>query len=211
MAAALAALVVAVLLVACEDRVNGNGQTATEQRTVPAFTKLEVSGAINAGMTIDGPQAASVTADSNIVPIILTEVRGSTLVVRPKEDYDARTPVSVAITVAGLTAIEVTGASTVTASGYQGGDLALDASGASTIRASGRVESVDAEASGASHLRLFDLAATDADVGASGASSVEVQVSGTLSGDASGASTVRYRGNPTVKVGTSGASSVRGE
>jgi hypothetical protein len=200
---------VLLLAAACGDRISGNGRSATEQRDVPVFTRLDVSGAVEAAVTIGSPQSVSVTADSNVLPVITTEVRGGTLVVEPERNFRWRTPVRVAITVAALTDIEVSGASTVEVSGVQGSRLALDASGASTIRASGRVDTLDAEASGASRLRLSELAVRDADVDASGASSIELQVSGTLTGEASGASSVRYSGSPSVTVDTSGASSVR--
>jgi hypothetical protein len=202
-------MAVLLLAAACGDRVDGNGRSATEQRDVPTFTRLDVGGAIEATVTIGSPQSVSVTADSNVLPVITTEVRGGTLVVKSEKRYDSETPVRVEITVAGLTDIEASGASTVEVSGVQGSRLALDASGASTIRASGRADTLDAEASGASRLRLADLAVRDADVDASGASSIELQVSGTLSGEASGASSVRYSGSPSVTVDTSGASSVR--
>ncbi len=49
----------------------------------------------------------------------------------------------------------------------------------------------------------------DADVEASGASTVTVNLSGTLDADASGASRVLYLGNPSLgRIDTSGASSI---
>jgi hypothetical protein len=197
-----------LLSIACGDHIEGSGETITEQRDVPAFTRLDVSGALNASVTIGSPQSVSVTGDRNVVPIIRTEVRGSTLVVEPEKRYTSRTSARVTITVANLTDIEVSGASTIEVSGIQASGMRLDASGASTVRASGRADTLDAEASGASRLRLSDLAVRDAEVDASGASTIELQVSGTLSGEASGASSVRYTGTPDVRVRTSGASSV---
>jgi hypothetical protein len=193
----------------CEDVVKGNGDTETEQRSVDAFTQLSVAGAIQAEVTIGSPQAVSVTAARNIVPLIKTEVRDSRLIVEPRNQYRTTEPVRVTITVPELSYVAATGASGITAGGIRADALTVRASGASTVRAAGSATRVDAEASGASRLRLDELTATDVRVDASGASSIEVQASGSISGEASGASSVRYGGTPRVSVSTSGASSVR--
>jgi hypothetical protein len=97
----------------------------------------------------------------------------------------------------------------VTVTGVDVDAMNLRASGASTLQVSGTAGELDTDASGASRMRLEDLSATEAEVDATGASTIEVTVSGRLAGSASGASTVTYSGNPDVSVSTSGASSVR--
>ncbi|MGD9889763.1 MAG: head GIN domain-containing protein [Dehalococcoidia bacterium] len=207
-----ALLLIACTLVAaaaCRDEVDGSGQSATEQRSVAPFTELSVRGAIEAQVRIGQPQSVAITGDDNVVPIIKTDVSSNRLTVEPERSYNSSVPLRVEIVVPELDWIGISGASTVTVTGVDVDEMNLRASGASTLRVSGIAGDVKAEASGASRMRLEDLAAETADVDATGASTIEVTVSDRLTGSASGASTITYAGNPEVSVRASGASSVR--
>lgn len=197
------------LLAACRDRVEGSGQAVTEQRDVPPFTELRIRGAVATEVRIGDPQSVAITGDDNVVRVIKTEVRDGRLSIEPEKSYDSDVPLRVAIVVPELEEIEASGAATVTVSGLDADELSIKASGASMVRASGSAERIDAEASGASRIGLEELTAEEAEADASGASTIEVTVSGQLSGSASGASTVTYAGNPQVDVSRSGASNVR--
>ena len=214
MLALLGALIAAGAGLGCDTigRVRGSGTLATEERQVSGFDAVEVSGALDVRVTRAPAFSVKVTADDNIVPLILTEKRGSTLQVRTRggQRYDARAQEPrIEITMPSITRLEASGASTISVSGADAPSLNIVASGASTVEAAGRAERLVLNVSGASRLRLADLAARTAEVHASGASSVELQVSDTLGGQISGASSVQYRGQPRVSVESSGASSVR--
>jgi Putative auto-transporter adhesin, head GIN domain len=210
--AALLATGMAALGCDTQARVRGSGTPATAERPVSGFDTVEVSGALDVRVTRAPAFSVKVTADDNIVPLILTERRDNTLQVRTKggQRYDAlaRQP-RIEVTMPSITRLEATGASTITASGVDAPSLDIEASGASTVEATGRAERLELNASAASRLRLADLIARTAEVRASGASSIEVQVSDTLAGQVSGASSVQYRGQPRLSVESSGASSVR--
>jgi len=200
----------ALLMGGClNDEVKGSGNAVTEDRNVSGFTELRVQNALTVEVQIGEPQSVTVTGDDNIVKIIETDVSGDQLTVRAEKDYSTKTPLSVAITVPHLTALDVSGASNVTVAGLNEPELEIEASGASEVTVSGSAGQIDVEASGASRLHLENLAVRQAEVDASGASTIGLQVSDSLTGDASGASTIGYSGSPQVDVDTSGASSVR--
>lgn len=112
---------------------------------------------------------------------------------------------------AGDTTIAASGASEIDLSGaYQ--DLSVEASGASNVTLDGTAQNLRANASGGSEIDLSNLPVADARVEASGASTIRVQLSGTLDAEASGASNVYYSGNPALgNISTSGASSIRAD
>jgi hypothetical protein len=194
---------------ACRTEVAGSGQSTTEQRSVAPFTELSVHGAIETQVRIGQPQSVAIIGDDNVVSIIKTEVNGDRLTIGPAKSYESNVPLRVEIVAPELDWIGISGASTVTVTGVNAETITLRASGASTIRVGGTSGTVEAEASGASRMRLEDLSTRLADVDATGASTIEVTVSERLSGSASGASTITYSGNPDVNVSTSGASTVR--
>ena len=93
--------------------------------------------------------------------------------------------------------------------GLKNFSIAVDSSGASKIKIAGETSKFTAETSGASKIDAEDLKIGDADIDGSGASHVEINVSGELTADLSGASKVIYSGTPTaVHKKTSGAGSV---
>ena len=110
----------------------------------------------------------------------------------------------------GLT-VQVSGASRLSGD-IQAGDVRFDVSGAGRVTLSGSGEDAVIGASGASHMDLADFPVVDANVEASGASTVTVNASGRLDADASGASHVKYLGSPSLgTVDTSGGSSIEPE
>ena len=86
--------------------------------------------------------------------------------------------------------------------------VSVNLTGASNANIKGKTKDFEGGASGASEIRCFDLLTENADVDASGASSIEVYASVKISGQASGASSINYKGNAQASVEKSGASSV---
>ena len=88
-------------------------------------------------------------------------------------------------------------------------NLRVHQSGASDATISGKANTVDAEASGASDLKAYDLQTQHCRARASGASDIKITVSKELSAHASGASGISFRGEAELKEKhSSGASSV---
>lgn len=88
----------------------------------------------------------------------------------------------------------------------------LDASisGASDMTISGKIGSLHIEANGASDLKNYDLVVQSCDAEASGASDIRITVEKELNARASGASDIIIRGNGVIKKSSkSGASSIK--
>lgn len=199
-------------LVACtaaDAQVRGNGSAKTESRTPGDFAAIAVGGAITVDISVGASTSVTVSADANVLPLIRTEVKGGRLVIEPTARYRTSTPVKVAITTPTLTGLSLAGASVGTVAGVDGGRLAADVSGASELTLRGALAQLTLDASGASQIEGRGLTATNATVGASGASQVEVTVKRALTAAASGASRIDYWGGATVTKVVSGASQIR--
>ena len=111
--------------------------------------------------------------------------------------------------IAADTAFDVSGASEVTGDIIVK-DLELEVSGASTVQLKGSADSIAADGSGASHLKLADLKVGNANIILSGASDGTVNLDGKLDAELSGASTLEYIGEPTLGItDISGASKLK--
>lgn len=83
-------------------------------------------------------------------------------------------------------------------------------SGASDCEVSGHAEQLQAIVSGASSFKGKKFTAKEAELNASGASTIKVGVQNLLNATASGASNINYEGGPSVqKTSSSGASSIK--
>ena len=228
-------LIILVFASSCREiagrRVRGSGNIITENRNETGFSGIDVSGAIDVYIKQDSTTSVKVEADDNIMEYIQVHTHGSTLEISTENNIRLKPShkIKVYVTNPEFKELQVSGASSVRSeneirssggfnidlTGASEGKLELDAprvsvhaTGASHANLRGRTKDFEGGASGASEIRSFDLLSENAEVDASGASSIEVFASVKIAGQASGASSVNYKGNAQVSVDKSGASSV---
>ena len=110
---------------------------------------------------------------------------------------------------AGDVIFDVSGAGKVTGD-IEATNIEVEISGASTVHLKGSADSIAADGSGASHLKLADLKVGNANIILSGASDCTVNLDGKLDAELSGASTLEYIGEPTLGItDISGASKLK--
>jgi len=189
--------------------VSGSGKVATDKRDVKGFTSVDVSGVFQVEIVAGKDFSVEVQADDNILPLIETNVSGSTLQIDLKDKASTRSDMVVRISAPNIERVETTGATKVTASGIKNDSFSISTTGASKVYLTGETASLDIDVTGASLVDAEQLNAAIANIQASGASKINVNVSGELHSEASGASRIVYSGDPrTVDNHQSGASSI---
>ncbi len=194
-----AALLLATLLVGgCDSR--SDAPPRTEQRGVDVFHSVDLRGG-NAEVSVEVGPAASVaiTADSDTLSHIITEVHNGMLVVDHRDGrhwFRRSPPVQLRITLPVLNAFAVNGAGDVTIRGVHGDALALVLQGAGNLVASGETKSLNARINGAGNLDLAGLRAGDATVAVNGAGHLNTQVTGSLVAELNGVGSIEYAGKP---------------
>lgn len=191
--------------------VIGSGDVVTESRPVGAVTSVSVSAAGQLTIEQSGTETLQITAEDNVLPFVLSDVRNGRLVLGldPDTSVTATQPILFHLTVRDLKEIEASGASSVEARGVDTGDLTIQLSGASYLTATGVADRQEVEISGASACETPDLRSRVVTVNVSGASYGLVRVSDSLVANASGASLLEYLGDPIVEAHVSGGSVVR--
>jgi hypothetical protein len=189
--------------------VSGSGKVATDKRDVKGFTSVDVRGVFQVEIVSGKDFSVEVQADDNILPLIETNVSGSTLQIDLKDKASTRSDMVVRISAPNIERVETTGAAKVTASGIKNDSFSISTTGASKVYLTGETASLDIDVTGASLVDAEQLNATIANIQASGASKINVNVSGELHSEASGASRIVYSGDPkTIDNHQSGASSI---
>lgn len=219
----------AVLVSCYYEEDPGPLQYAEQQFGITDFDRLEAGDAMI--VTVQYGTVFNVTAkgDRRNLDDLVVEKRGTTLTVRYRDFDNRRHATQLHITMPELRAAIFSGASNSTLSGVATGDefsltltgasvsqidldtddVSLFLSGASNLTISGASRHVDADVSGASLLKAYNLNSEDVAVSASGASNVYVNASKTLTANASGASVILYRGAATVSSTSTGGSTVQ--
>ena len=94
--------------------------------------------------------------------------------------------------------LEVTGASSLDMNNINVGDAEIEVSGASTLDASGTAQDLRSRVTGASNIDLSNFPVSNADIDVDGASRATINLDGVLNANLSGASRLEYIGEPTM-------------
>ena len=179
------------------DAKEGNGVAARDQRAVAALPAISVSGSLPVEVRVGPAPSLVVEADSNLLPLIVTETRGDTLRIHSEKSLRSKTPLRIVYTTPRLAEVNASGATRVEVSDLNGAPLDVKKSGSSEVRLSGKVGNLNARSSGSGLLDASRLRIDGIDVTLSGSSRMRLgevkgdharmELSGSSSLDASGA------------------------
>jgi hypothetical protein len=187
--------------------VRGNGDIKTDDRTISAFTEIDVGGAFEIEWQ-NGSPALRITTDENLLSYVESDVSGDTLHVRTQEHIWPTHGIKVVISSPTRTGARIRGAVKLTAKQLTGPKFALEASGASHVSLDGNIDDLLADMTGASELDASGLHTKTAEISTTGAGDAEVAVAQRLKVAITGAGKVSYSGNPTIEKHITGAGSV---
>lgn len=206
------------------------GQTTTRTVDATGFTGLRLSGDLEVSLEESTQYSVELTGDAETLDMLVVEVRGNDLVVRPKQDEfrwgNRLGTVTVHLKAPKVERVETSGAikfrtlGTITPARFRLGisgsgrcdiaiettELSVSTSGSSDVLLRGTAQSLELHMSGSGDISAFELAAQDVSVSTSGSANVEVSASRRIEVSTSGSSNIRYRGAPTdVNISTSGS------
>ncbi len=198
-------------------QTKGNKKVVKQERTIEAFSAIQVGGAFNIYFTQKDETSLLVEADENLMDKIETEVSGETLKISSRNIRNA-TSLNIYLTGPDLNNIDISGAATlrtentltgenlsIEASGASEADMQVDvetlktrASGASEVKISGNAGQHTVVASGAADVKASKLITNSSDANASGASHVSINASEKVNTSSSGAGNISVSGNPEI-------------
>ncbi len=188
-------------------QVVGSGNVITESRNVSGFEAVSFEGVARLVLEQSGTESLTITADDNILPLLISEVREGTLFLGFASDTSITNtePIVFTLSVRTLTALTAAGVVEVDARGIDSNRLDVIVSGVSNVTAAGRADRQNVVVSGVSTYRAENLESRVVVVDVSGPSRVVVNVSEELRGRVDAPGSVAYIGDPTVDVDGFGA------
>lgn len=186
----------------------GSGVAASETRAVSGFTGVLVDGSTDLEIVAGEDFSVTLHADDNVLPLLVTEVVGTTLRISAKESYSAETQVRAVISMPTIDEVIINGSGDVQVRGVSGARFRAKIGGAGDVVATGKVDVAVAEISGSGSIDFDDLVSTRAEVVVRGAGDVYVAASKELDVRIDGVGDVTYSGAPEVTQKISGVGSV---
>jgi hypothetical protein len=195
-------------LLALSGCVEGNGPVVSELRDIRPFSRLEVGSGIRVEATIGDSTGLAVRAQQNILPMVATEVTGTTLTVEARDDFTSAEPVTVVVSTGSLQAVSMSGGAVLHVDQLDGDTIDLDARGGSQLTISGTAGHVSLMADGGSVVDLANLSARLFEVTVGGGATASVRASERVTGSASGGASLSVAGSGSVEVTATGGASV---
>jgi len=227
-------ILAAIMLASCAQvTITGSGNVITQDEVITDFDKLDISNSFTVDITQGDSYAVVIRVDDNIVEYLHVVKDGNTLEIGldPNRSYTIlNATMEAEVTMPELVDLDLSGNSEAAISGFEtsnsmtfdisgnsrlsgdieAGDASFDVSGNSVVKLSGSAGDLTVDASGSSDVDLAEFPGLNGNVDASGSSTVNVNLSGTLDADASGSSDIYYLGNPQLgSIETSGSSNIQ--
>jgi hypothetical protein len=156
------------------DLIDGNGVAGRDQRMVGTVNGLDVNGSIVVDVRVGQATSLVVEADSNLLPLVRTDVRGDTLHIHTDRSYRTRNPVHVIYTVPRLTDLRQNGSGRVNVQGLDGAPLTVRRNGSGAVNLSGQVASLDIDNNGSGSVDAANLQSASARLVQTGSGSLQV-------------------------------------
>jgi uncharacterized Zn-binding protein involved in type VI secretion len=209
-----------------------SGETRSENRPVSGFTRVQLDGIGDLEIKFGNSESLVVEADENLLPYIVTEVKGDTLIIRMKEDVriiNMISDVNYTLTAQSLESIELNGLGNITVDpvNTEALEITLDGSGSITIDElvgdsltsnlnglgsltinGGKVTGQDVTLAGAGSYQAGDMVSENAAISLTGLGSATVWVTGILDAELTGAGSLDYYGKPQATVNDTGLGSI---
>lgn len=217
------------------ERVQGNGELASETRNPGSFDAVAVNGNFRVLVRQGGSEAVEIKADKNILPLIETKLvdnsKGRVLEISTKRGYwlqtsntpqlliDVKALRQLAIAGSGEAKVEalkspqfdasVAGSGDIVLKDVQIEQLGLKVSGSGDVLASGRAERLVIAIAGSGDVKSADLQADEVKVSIAGSGDAQVHAVKRLKVSVAGSGDVRYRGEPDIDSSVAGSGSVK--
>jgi hypothetical protein len=202
---ALAALLLAALILTFalggfsfrSSHMSGSGVAATQRRSLPPFTGVELAGDNNVIVRAGERQSVVVHADRNLLGRVTTRVRSGRLVIGTTPgNLAAKSPMYVTVDVPALDSLELAGHGNIAVTGIDARHFNVDVPGAGTIDASGTAAKLDVTIAGAGTAQLGGLISRDVQAALSGSGTIMLTATRSLAASLSGTGAILYRGDP---------------
>ena len=203
--------IISMVYVSCNNLlpIVGNGNLVTSERTVSTFEKISSGGSNEISFHVSPEYRVVVTADSNLVEFVTTDVRNNVLNIGFKRGSYSSTRIQIDVYCPALTSVSISGSGSFT-----GNDTIITSTFDSNVSGSGKIiitgsgKNSDINISGSGIFSGSNFTINNAAVHVRGSGKAIIFVSEYLNVVISGSGEVDYRGDPKIESKTSGSGQI---
>ncbi len=227
----VASIMLLFITTSCFDElfIEGNGIQRTEERSDEGFSEIAANGDFEVHVSPGHFYSVEVTAESNLLPYISTQVDGKKLKIRTNGVHNLRQslPIEIYITTPVLNGISLSGSGFIETGSFLCNDfyanvsgsgdiitnvsadqIEANVSGSGTITISGEADYTHFLVSGSGKIKSYNLEQNDCDAIISGSGDMYVNASQTIDAHISGSGKVFYINYPAIHTSISGSGGV---
>ena len=209
----------------------GNGDFITSERNISSFEKIRSGGSADVRFRMSQEYRVVITADSNLMEIVTTEVSGNTLRIGTKNGNYSFKKFQVDVYCPVLTGISISGSgsfnsddkiitsvfeSNVSGSGNISGTIecdnfSADISGSGDMAIVGTGNDSNIKISGSGNFNGIEFKTNNVTARISGSGDMSIWVLENINATVSGSGSIKYRGTPKINFNGSGSGKIRSE
>ena len=209
--------------------IYGNGISRTETRNAEGFNQITSNGDFNVTVMPGNSYSVEITAESNLLPYISTNVDGKTLRIRTTGIHSLRQsePIEIFITTPVLNGLSLSGSGMIESGSFMSTEFNLsvsgsgdiktkistdmvkaDVSGSGTILIEGDAANTNFVISGSGKIKTYNLLQKQCQAAISGSGDMYVNASQLIDARISGSGRVYFVSHPTLHTSISGSGDV---
>ena len=227
----VAPVILLFVLTGCLDGIiiRGNGIPGTETRYAQNFSQVTSSGSFIVHVSNSDEYEVIVTAETNILPYIETEVIGGVLRIWVKglHNINPTRPMEVFISTPVLEGLKLSGSGEIVTDFFESNTMEIfisgsgfiessvechvfesNISGSGIVYVSGKTDNSDIRISGSGKIESYDMVAKDCKANISGSGDAYVNVLRLLDANISGSGSIFYIGTPDINTNVSGSGKI---
>ena len=152
--------------------VAGDGRITSEQRPVSNLSSLDVSGPMQVDVRVGGQPGLKIEADSNLLPMIRSEVAGDTMRIWVDGQIKPTQPIRVSYSAPRLSHLRTTGSGRTDVTGLNGAPLTFVKTGSGKTQLAGNVSNFDVRSTGSGTVDALGLRSGSAYANLAGSGSI---------------------------------------
>jgi Putative auto-transporter adhesin, head GIN domain len=190
---------VTVVTSASAGRVVGDGEPASDARSIGPVTAIDADGAFSLTVKVGPTPGLTIETDKNLLPIIKTDVSNGRLEIYTDRSYSVDGRIKITVTSPNIVDISASGSNQINGEGLIGGPLSISLNGSNNAVLSGKISALTARMSGSNNLTAQQLTADSAEVALSGSGAASVDARQRIVAEISGAGSITVYGNPQAR------------
>lgn len=129
-------------------KVEGNYDLVQETRQLSTFTQVSNEGEFDVYIIQDSLSEVTIEAESNLIPLIQTQVHGNSLEIKTKDNLQNNYPMKIYVHTSGITDVSLSGSGLIHMEDIEAGNVDVTLSGSGNIFVSGTFDILDCSISG---------------------------------------------------------------